>query len=113
MGRQGALAHRDRALPLAEAPRDGRAQGPAPPPPDADLGALPPASAPIVCPDCKGRGWLPPLQEGGFADLCGCRGGARRASATEATAAPETAAPAGVEAPPGGGLLERIKRWFG
>lgn len=86
--------------------------GPASPPPDADLGALPPAPAPVVCPDCKGRGWLPPLQEGGFADLCWCRGGARREPAAEAPAHVE-ASVVEATAAPGGGLLGRIKRWFG
>lgn len=92
------------------------------PPLDSDLGAPAPApAAPPACPDCRGRGWLPPLQEGWGSELCHCKGGKRRTSAPVEQApapveqalaadAPPVAAPPAA-APPAG-LLGRIKRWF-
>jgi hypothetical protein len=67
---------------------------PAPPPAAADLGALPPPPpAPPVCPDCHGRGWLPPLQEGWGSELCWCKGGKRRPSSPPPPAEPPHPAP--------------------
>lgn len=108
---------------------------PAPPPLTADLGALPPEPPPPpACPDCQGRGFLPPLREGWGSDLCWCQGGTRprpaapaeataasspaapedEAPSSPAAAAEETAPPSPAEEPPveRGGVRGWIKRWF-
>lgn len=59
-----------------------------------------------VCPDCEGRGWLPPLVPGDFSEFCWCKGGKRPRTAVPAPAAeaPAQASPSPawpvVEAPP-------------
>lgn len=70
------------------------------------------------CPDCEGRGWLPPLVPGDFSDFCWCKGGKRPRPAVAvavepaprlapAPLAPETEPPL----PPG--LVARLKKWLG
>jgi hypothetical protein len=80
---------------------------------------------PSVCPDCDGKGWLPPLVPGDFSDFCWCKGGKRpRPGATaapfvgEAPARPEMVAPAvqagpAMPSPPANGVFARWKKWFG
>lgn len=76
---------------------------------------------PPVCPDCEGRGWLPPLVPGDFSDFCWCKGGKRpRPAAPEPVASAEpTPAPttpselvATSPGPPPLGALERLRKWL-